>query len=100
MKPYIHHIYQITESGEPGKLINTIRTKKKFHAWALDYILRTQERIIFRLDTWPDDLFMEPVLCPKMRGKNAGELRIVFTEVRKKSADYSSADYHDEKIPF
>lgn len=80
MKPYTHHVHKVTDEL-PGEFITTITGKKKFHEWALEHILKTGERICFRLEGWPYWNYLEVIPWPKMRGKNIGELRLVYVDI-------------------
>jgi hypothetical protein len=78
-KPYIHHVYKLTENETPGEFIKTIKYKKKFLDWALDYILITEERICFRLED--EEKFREPVLIMKSSKNDGKKPGLVFVEV-------------------
>lgn len=68
-KPYIHNVYKLKADGLPGQFIETIKHKKTFIQWALDYILKNEQRICFRLDSWPEGIYKEPIPFPKRKGK-------------------------------
>lgn len=81
MKPFIHHVYTIVDR-KPDEKIETIKGKAKFQEWAIQYFMGNKNPICFQLEGWDQDYFLEVIPFPKTRGKNIGEPRVVFVNMK------------------